>query len=237
MATTPRTRAEEAYLRIRADILNGTLQPGAKLPFADLSARYGASMSVIREGLSRLVAQGLVRAEPQQGFRVIPISIDDLRDLTTARTAVETAALRLSIEHGDIAWESRVVAAHHALERTPWWSVDEPHHITEEWAAVHAAFHEALLAGCPSTRLTAVAMSLRDAAELYRRWSQPHEKADARDVAAEHRALAQATLDRDVDAAVKLLTEHLDVTAGLLIGRAQEEGLSEHVAALAARTA
>ena len=83
MATAATTRTEQVYARMRSDILAGHLTPGAKLPFAELVARYGGSTSVIREGLTRLVEQGLVQAEPQHGFRVVPLSISDLDDLTT----------------------------------------------------------------------------------------------------------------------------------------------------------
>ena len=119
MATAAPTRTEQVYARMRADILAGHWTPGAKLPFAELVARYGGSTSVIREGLTRLVEQGLVQAEPQHGFRVVPLSISDLDDLTTARCELEGLVLRLSIEAGDLEWESAIVAAHHTLERTP----------------------------------------------------------------------------------------------------------------------
>lgn len=38
-----------------------------------------------------------------------------LRDLIEVRIVNETAALRLSIEHGDLDWEASVVAAHNRL--------------------------------------------------------------------------------------------------------------------------
>jgi DNA-binding GntR family transcriptional regulator len=56
------TRGEGVYARLRGDILAGHLQPGSRLPFAKLCARYGTSVGVLREGLSRLVEQGLVHA-------------------------------------------------------------------------------------------------------------------------------------------------------------------------------
>jgi DNA-binding GntR family transcriptional regulator len=37
-----------------------------------------------------------------------------------------------------------------------------------------------------------------------------------RDIAAEHRALMQAVLDRDVDRGVTLITDHINLTATLL---------------------
>ena len=83
-----------------ADILGGRPRPGDKLPFADLCARYDTSVGVMREGLSRLVAQGLVVNEPQVGFRVIPLSTEDLRQLTEARVYVEGRVLELAIAAG-----------------------------------------------------------------------------------------------------------------------------------------
>ena len=54
----------------------------------------------MREALSRLVADGLVQASDQRGFRVSPVSAADLRDVTQTRVDIEGLALRRSIEHG-----------------------------------------------------------------------------------------------------------------------------------------
>ncbi len=63
----------------------------------------------------------MVRPEPegQRGFRVAEVSWDDLTDLTEQRVFLEGQALRLAIDHSDLAWESRVLAAHHRLASTP----------------------------------------------------------------------------------------------------------------------
>ena len=37
------TRTEQVYGQLRADILAGRLTPGARLPFAELGARYASS--------------------------------------------------------------------------------------------------------------------------------------------------------------------------------------------------
>jgi DNA-binding GntR family transcriptional regulator len=51
------TRTEEVFDDLRAELLNlnGSYQPGQRLKLLDLSARFGASMSVIREAVTRLV--------------------------------------------------------------------------------------------------------------------------------------------------------------------------------------
>jgi DNA-binding GntR family transcriptional regulator len=212
-----RTRTEQVYACLRADILSGRLRPGGRLPFAELTERYRASMGVIREGLSRLAEQGLVQSEPQHGFRVTPLSVEDLGELTDARCELEALVLRLAIEHGSLAWESQIVATHHALERTNQFSDDDPALINEAWTAAHSRFHLALLDGCPNGRLLALAASLRDSAELYRQWSGTLGHREGRDVGGEHRALMEAAIARRTDVAVGLLVDHMRSTAALLM--------------------
>jgi DNA-binding GntR family transcriptional regulator len=215
------TRSERTYTAMRADILAGRLRPGDKLPFAELAERYQASQGVLREGLSRLAAEGLVVAEPQLGFRVMPLSVKDLEDLTDARCDIEGIALRYSIEHGDLTWEASVVAAHHRLERTVEHD-DDPQEVNQDWTQAHGEFHRSLLAACPNERLKAIAMSLRDSAEVYRRWAVSFGRGD-RDVPAEHRRIFDAVLARDADEAVEALTAHLRTTQALLLTNARDD--------------
>lgn len=214
------TRVERVYAELRADILAGRRPPGAKLPFSELTDGHRASMGVVREAVSRLVAEGLVESMPQQGLRVKSVSMGDLRHLTEARCEIEAIVLRQAIEHGDVEWESRVVAAHHRLQRTPQMDAGDPQRIDEDWARAHQVFHLALLEGCPNPRLVAIAESLRASAELYRRWSVPLGNR-SRDIAAEHQILAEAVVARDADTAVTRLQSHIQQTADQLLNGAE----------------
>ena len=214
------TRAERIYTNLRGDILTGRLLPGQRLPFADLGTRYSTSVGVLREALSRLVEQGLVQSEPQLGFRVTSVSEEDLRDLTNTRIDIETLCLRHAIDHGDLAWESRLVAAFHTLAHTPELVSTQPPTVNEDWATAHAAFHASILEGCPSRRLREIAGSLRDASELYRRWSRHLGSEDTRDIAGEHQALRDAVLARDVTRAEAALAKHIEYTTRALVASA-----------------
>ena len=216
------TRAGRVYAELRADILAGRQPPGTRLPFAELTARYQASMGVVREALTRLAAEGLVDSEPQYGHRVMPLSAADLNHLTDARRAIETLVLGQAIEHGGVAWESEVLAAHHRLERTPQMAAGDPGRLSEDWITAHAAYHDTLLSGCPNPRLLAIAGSLRDAAELYRRWSVALARSD-RDVAAEHRGILDAVLAHDAGKATTALAEHIQNTTNVLLDQASTE--------------
>jgi DNA-binding GntR family transcriptional regulator len=185
------------------------LRPGDRLKFPALSEEYGVSAGVIREALGRLVEQGFVQMQPHQGFQVTPLSYDNLRELTQARVHIETMVLRLSIEAGDLDWESDAVAAHHKLARTSPHLGNDPHEPNRDWDDVHAAFHLALLAGCPNQRLLDIAMRLRSEAELYRHWALTLGPDETRDPAAEHRRLLDAAVARDADLASNLLADHI----------------------------
>ena len=220
------TRTEQVYNQLRADVLSGRLAPGKKLPLSQLSDRYGSSLSAIREGLQRLVEQGLVTSEPQLGFRVFSLSVEDLHDLTSARVEIEGLALRLSIEHGDLEWESSVVAALHTLRRTP--VEDEAtggRVLSPHWAAAHRAFHSTLISGCPSQRIRSIAASLRDSAELYRQWSWHVD--DDRNMYDEHAQIADAVLGREPVMAMELTTQHLQATTTSLLAQLLEETSDE----------
>ncbi|WP_155984537.1 GntR family transcriptional regulator [Roseomonas gilardii] len=217
---TTASLTQSAYERLRADLLSCRLAPGEKLRIADLCERLSVSLSAVREALSRLTAEGLVVAEPQRGFRAAPISADELRDLTAVRLEIEGMCLRRSIAAGDLAWEERLVAAHHRMARLPYRDPDDPQRASEVWAEAHAAFHRALVAGCDSPWLLRLREILYAQTERYRRLSIPLSSAP-RDLAREHREIAEAALARDADRAGALLAEHLEKTTWILLGAAE----------------
>jgi DNA-binding GntR family transcriptional regulator len=214
MSASKATRTGEVYEALRADILNTQIEPGSKLKIAQLSNRFGVSLSVVREALTRLGEQRLVVANPQRGFSVVGLSVSDLDDLTNVRTQIESMALRDSIAHGGVAWEAEVVAALHRLERTEIYA--DPAHVNPDWLDLHRAYHHSLVAGGASTRLREIANTLRDNAELYRMWSRTWAHDVDRDLQAEHRGIMTAALSGDEQAAVAALSQHIARTTAAL---------------------
>ncbi len=210
---------------LRSELLNGVLPPSQKLKMVELAERFGASQSVIREALTRLTEQGLLVATPQRGFRVRDLSIEDIAELTETRIQVESLALRLAVQRGDLQWETGILAGHHRLERTPVTRDDGT--VSEHWSVQHRDFHQALLTGCGNRRLEAVANSLRDSAELYRRWYWVLTDDHQRDLAQEHQQLKELTLAREAGRAIEVLTEHIDRAPRLLIAYAREHGVDD----------
>ena len=210
------TRTEQVYRRLKADILGGVVEPGTALPFARLKNDYGASMGVLREALMRLSAEGLTVNQPQFGFKVISLSLEDLADLTETRCMIEAQVLRDSVTNGDLDWETRVLSAHHRMERTAKFEPGAQSPVTSAWSQAHQQFHVALLSGAHSQRMQAIAANLRAAAEVYRQWSMPFEVVK-RDESDEHKDILDLSLAREPDAAAAALVRHLATTRDLIL--------------------
>lgn len=214
--TTAGTRVDRVYERLHTDLCNGRYPAGSRLKFPDLCAEYDTSVGVAREALTRLTAERLVALRPNQGYAVMSLSAGELSDLTFARVELEALTFRQSIAGGDDAWEAGVVAAHHLLKLRDREAAEGPPR-DDEWYAAHEAFHASLLAGCGNRRLVEMAQKLRAEAEIYRRWATGLLDECDRDPAAEHAALADAAVNRDVDRGADLLREHITCTSQMLL--------------------
>jgi GntR family carbon starvation induced transcriptional regulator len=213
----PQTLSATVYARLRQEIVDGTLAPGGKLRIGVVSARYGVTSTPVREALSQLASEGFVRRWEQRGFTVAAATEPELQELTRTRCWVEEVALRQAMLHATPAWEEGVVLALHRLSRTPRSLEATTFQENPAWEAVHRAFHMALLATCPSGYLRNFCAQLSDHATRYRRLAM-NAVFPARDIGAEHRAIADAALSADADTAVDVLTTHYRRTASIVAG-------------------
>ena len=207
-----RTLASAIFAQLRNDIVTCRIKPGEKLVVSAISARFDVSLAAVREALSRLVAAGLVVAEDQRGFRVSSLSIDDLMDLTNTRIEIECLALRRSIALGGEDRRKRVTVAWDSLQALPRMSAHDPGQHNPAWAAMHARFHSALVSACGLKWLLQFRDTLYEQSERYRQMAVAI-KPDARDIAAEHRVIVEATLAGDVDRATTEIARHIELTA------------------------
>lgn len=215
------TVAEELHDRLRRDIIFGRLAPGAKLKLEGMRARYGASVSTLRETLNRLAAEGFVMAEGQKGFAVAPVTAANLQEIATLRCLLECHALALSFAAGGIDWEAGVVAAHHKLQQMESRMYAGDQSVKEDWKRYDWEFHRALIAACGSRELVAVHSSVFDKYLRYQMLCLTYRGETA---AAEHRALIEAALARDAAQGQAVLKRHIEggvshcLAAGVLAG-------------------
>ncbi|MBD3894238.1 DNA-binding transcriptional regulator CsiR [Halomonas sp. ML-15] len=218
--------AISAYRGLKRDITRGQFKPGEKLLMSKLKERYALGVGPLREALSQLVAERLVVAISQRGYRVAPMSLAELHDLYDARSQLEAMLLRLAIERGDDAWEANILAKAHTLSRVM--EVNGPDEVLDVWDHRHKAFHTAMVAGCNSPHLLQMRDSLFDQVERYRHlWLRETVFSETALEAKrqEHAALVEVVLARDADRASAMMCEHLMTPVPIITDTMRRQGL------------
>lgn len=93
--TVPAERlTDKAYQAVKQDILVCELAPGADVTERELGVRYGMGKAPLREALIRLTHEGLLESIPRTGYRITPVTIQDVEDIFALRLLLEPAAAR-----------------------------------------------------------------------------------------------------------------------------------------------
>jgi DNA-binding GntR family transcriptional regulator len=93
-----RSLREEVYDYLRNEMNRGGLQPGAFLDLNQLAKKLGVSRTPLREALLHLETLGFVTVLPRKGFRLNPLSLDDIRHYFEIIGALESATMK-SVGH------------------------------------------------------------------------------------------------------------------------------------------
>jgi DNA-binding GntR family transcriptional regulator len=186
--------ADEVRDALRERIVRGELAPSERIRETHLAATLGVSRTPLREALFQLACEGLVRSEPERGFRVEPLDPREVREVYPMIWTLEALALRSAGPLARTACE--------AIER----------HNTELGLAPNAAhaleldarWHEALVAPCPNRRLLTTLRGLRRTVRRYENVYMSDSLLLDRSVE-QHRTIADAVRAGDLAAAIATL--------------------------------
>lgn len=185
------SRVDQAYAEIRRRILDNHYAPGHQVLEQELAAALGMSRTPVREALVRLQNERFVQLIPRHGMRVVPLSIQELREVYEVLTSLELTAIdrlaRLDLQDEALA----------TIEKT----LDEMDFAAqkkdvEAWAKADERFHRILVTLCGNQRLATIVEML---------WEQGHRarmttvrlRASLEQSNREHRALLEAIRARD----------------------------------------
>ncbi len=193
--------ADSVHATLREAIMAGRLAPGSRLSVPLLAQQLNVSRSPVREAVQRLVQEGLADEEPHRGAGVARLDPVELVPLYEIREVLEGLSARLAAQHADEADLQALGAAHEvhaaALERG-----DAAHHVP-----LDMAFHAMLRAAAHHTELDRYLDQVQGKIAIAMLGGNP--LVWSRQAIVEHRAILDAVLARDPDAAEAAARAHI----------------------------
>ena len=190
------------YTAIEEKILTGVLRPGEPLTEARVSEETGASRTPVREALHHLEQDGLIRTLPNRSAVVVGITRKDLSDIYEIRRRIEGLASRRAAER---ITDDAKKTLQEIVEMQEFFLTRGADKLKE----LDHEFHDAVYALCDSRILVSNLSRLHRQTGFFRRRSLFAEGRAAASVA-EHRAICEAILAGDGDAAERLTVLHIE---------------------------
>ena len=202
--------SDQAYHRLREEILHWLLLPGTQLSEIELAERLGVSRTPLRAALARLALEGLVDTSRGRTGVVSEVSAASITELFELREALETHAARLAARRCDPAvfdaLAARFATAPDLLRDA---GADAYYGLVAEFdAAVDAALGNPVYRGA----LDGVRLHLARA----RRIATANPERLVRS-AEEHRLICTAIRDGDAALAAAATTVHLTASLGTIL--------------------
>src|SRR5258706_14519612 len=161
--------ADAVYERVKSDIFEFRLLPGARFSENAMAAQARVSCAPVREALLRLARAGFVDVPPKSGWSVRPLAFERFEHLYDLRVILELAAVRklCATDFGE---------ALAGLKKL--WLVAPKQRVTDwmEGARIDEAFHQQLVAAAGNPQLARAHADNTDRIRLPRRpaFPQPH---------------------------------------------------------------
>jgi GntR family transcriptional repressor for pyruvate dehydrogenase complex len=207
---------EQVIDHLKRYITENRLQPGDKLPTEQVLAEaLGVNRLTVREALKVMESLGIVRMRPRHGIQLQRVTMKPIVDhlqfllsteeltfseMVDARLLLEVSILPLVAERAHAADYERMDAGNEEMRSL----VEQGGMGTEG----DMRFHQALFAATRNRALAGFGSMLHEFFRQVRENLLATEK-DSRRAIAEHQAICEALRQQDVDAAQKMMREHL----------------------------
>jgi DNA-binding GntR family transcriptional regulator len=202
---------QQAYRKIRRQILSCRLQPGSEISEIDIAERLSISKTPVREALGRLRLEGFVRVIPRRGYQITPLTISDMNELFDTRAVVEGGTIALAA--------ARITDAElNELHRLADVSYEKETASTlDRFISANRDFHTAIAKASNNQRL--IETTVRQLDELERYFYVGARLRDVNsEVHADHYRIVEVLRSRDSALATRIIVEHNEATRNGLMG-------------------
>lgn len=193
----------DLFARLRKDILQGTLKSGYKLTEQQVCKQYEVSRTPVREAFKQLELEGLIEIIPNRGAFIVGFSKQDIEDMYELRKAYEVLAVKWAILRMT---KEEFEELEEAFEFMEFYTQKND---IEKMLNINTNFHQLIYAGAKNKMLFHVLSSY----QLYIKQSKSEDTQDAdylKVVLEEHRKIFQAFQNRDVNAGILAMSNHMD---------------------------
>ncbi|PLW75370.1 GntR family transcriptional regulator [Cohaesibacter celericrescens] len=187
----PKSLTDQAYEVIREAILTNELKPETLWTDRELSEKFGLSRTPVREAVLRLKTQKLVEILPRRGTRILPLSVDDIREIQQLSKALELEAARsISLQDDRTERAKDIGRAVEAMEQ----AIETEDR--QSWVKADMQFHRAIMFACNNNRLCDMYLSMRELTDRARFFTM-HVRELPRKSTVEHRQIYEAICTGD----------------------------------------
>ncbi|MCF4966490.1 GntR family transcriptional regulator [Nostoc sp. CMAA1605] len=198
---------------LREAILRGIFQEGQFLRQDEIATQFGVSRIPVREALRQLEAEGLVTLHLNRGAMVSVLTAVEAQEICEIRSALEVKAIQLAIpqiREIDIEKAGKILVASDK-------STD-----VGELAKLNWEFHATLYTTAARPRMLAMIKNLHVNVDRYVRVQMAQMDYQERSQT-EHYQLLDACQQRDAQAAMRLLQQHIDTAGQQLVAYLQQK--------------
>lgn len=193
--------AEQAFEKLKQDILRCHFRPGEILNEADLASRYGMSKTPIREALNLLRRDGLVQILPRRGILVRSIELQDVQNTFLLRMLLEPEAAALAATRATTEQMKRISELGEALAHPG------PKASEHDRLRLHGTLHEVIAEASGVRDLVPMIRSLHEKVEWFYNHQRVGVSPEGSDL--DHRELSLAIVAGEGDRARSLIAESI----------------------------
>lgn len=211
------SRGDRVHDELQQALLEGAIDPDARLTEPKVGAYFGVSRTPVREAMNRLCASGLLR-RCDFGFAPVRPTLSGVRDLYELRLAIELAGIRRAIDNENVSHDLAALGA----ERDRWLEFEkdippqQPEFVLED-----EKFHLAVLAAAGNPEMVAALESINIRIRRVRMYDFMVNMRIETTIS-EHLAILDALIDGNLPAGEALLRTHIGASLDVVIDRVQK---------------
>jgi len=205
--------ADLVYNEIKESLRRGRPQPGARVNLEDLAQEFQVSPRTVREALTQLVSEGLVRRDPYKAFYANELTPSDIQDILNMLRILEGWAAMEAAKRIDEPSLERMSSLLSAIDE-----LDDPDQFSER-RALHHEFHFIAIHASEKPYLIRTLESIWN-------WTLPYDftttspdtrKRERAFDRRSHREYVKMLKAHDGDGARSVIEEHMQTSANFLL--------------------